>query len=114
MAGTLAFINGMLDTAFTGTLTMKLFRGGLPSTTGEELSGGGYAVQTFTMDAAASKIKSSAADITFSDLPTGNQIVAYGVYLNGTLVDENTLTTPFTPDLTNNELNISYSFRLNA
>lgn len=112
MAAQTSFINSMLDTAFTGTITMKLFRTGLPSTTGVEVSGGGYAVQTLTMSAAANKVKASSANATFTNLPTSQTIVAWGVYKNGTLIDENTLSSPYTADITNNTLSLGYSFSL--
>jgi hypothetical protein len=112
MTATASFINTMLDTAFTGTKTMKLFRAGLPSTTGVEVSGGGYAAQTVTMAAAAAKEKATSTDVVFSDLPTSQTIVAYGIYIGGVLKDEALLATPFTPSVTNNELNISYKFSL--
>jgi hypothetical protein len=115
MPATTSFINTMLDTAFTGgTLTMKLFTVGLPSTTGVEVSGGSYAAQTFTMTSAAAKKKSASATIVFTNLPTGTPIVAYGVYKAGTLVQDALLSPAFTPDITNNELQITYSFELNV
>lgn len=114
MAASTTFINDMLNTAFTGTITIGLFSTGLPSTTGVEASGGGYARQTITVGTAASKVISSAGDVTFSNLLTSQTYVAYGVYKAGVLIDENTLSSQFTADVSNNELKIVYSFRLNA
>lgn len=113
MAATNTFINTMLDTAFTGTVTMKLFKTGLPSTTGVEISGGSYAAQTLSFSAASAKVK-TASTVTFTNLPTGptNTVVAWGVYIGGVLVDEGTFTSPFTADLTNNTLTTGYSFSL--
>lgn len=113
MAATTSFINSMLDDAFTGTFTMKLFKTGTPSTTGVELTGGSYTAQTLTFSAASGKIK-AASNVTFTNLPTGstNTVVAWGVYEGATLVDEGTFSTAFTPDLTNNSLTAGYSFSL--
>ena len=114
MASTTAFVNSMLDTAFTGTITMKLFTGGLPTASGVEVSGGSYTAQTLTLGAAASKTKATTSNVIFSDLPTGTPIVAYGIYKGGTLVHEELLAPAFTPDVTNNELEISFSYSLNV
>lgn len=117
MATTNAFINSLLEAAFGGgtytggTITMKLFKTGLPSTTGVEVTGGGYSAQTLSFGAAASKRITTSADATFTNLPT-DTIVAYGIYNDGTLIDERTLTTPFTADVTNNTLDISYYFEI--
>lgn len=112
MAATAAFINSMLDYGFTGTITMKLFTGTIPSAGGTEVTGGGYAAQTLSMNTASSKVI-TADNPTFTDLPTV-QIVAFGVYKGGTLIDEVTLNPSFTPDVTNNSLELSYAFNLNA
>ena len=112
MAASAAFINNMLDDAFTGTFTMALFKTGLPSTTGVEITGGGYTRETVSFSAATGKEKATSADITFANLPTGNTIVAWGIYEGATLVDEKLLDVAFTPDVTNNELNVSYKFSL--
>jgi len=113
MAATTSFINTILDTAFTGTFTVRLFKTSLPSTGGVELSGGSYAEQTLSFASAASKSK-SASQVTFSNLPTGNTIVAYGIYKSGVLVDEKTLAAAYTPDLSTNEMKLTYTFSLNA
>jgi hypothetical protein len=110
MSAVASFINTMLDTSFTGTITMKLFRVGLPSTTGVEVSGGSYAAQTLTFSSASGKVK-AASSVTFTNLPTGQTIVAYGIYKAGVLVDEGNVAS-FTPDVTNNSLTITYSFSL--
>ena len=49
---------------------------------------------------------------TGGTIPTSGTIVAFGVYDDGVLIDEDTLSTPFTPDVTNNELEINYTFAL--
>lgn len=120
MAAQSTFINNLLDAAFRGqtytggTITMGLFKTGLPSTTGVEISGGSYARQTLTFSAASGKAISTSATATFSDLPTGssNTVVAWGVYDGATLIDEGTLSSPFTADVTNNSLDITYTFDL--
>lgn len=120
MSAQATFINNLLNAAFNGstytggTIKMGLFKTGLPSTTGVELSSSGYARETITFNSAASKAIASSADVTFDNLPTGIEIVAWGVYDGTTLIDEGTLTTPFTADTTNNELQLSYSFNLDA
>ncbi len=54
MAAQTTFINNLLNAAFRGStytggvIKMKLFKTGLPSTTGVELSAGGYVAQTLT------------------------------------------------------------------
>lgn len=100
-----AFINGMLDSAFTGTLTMRLYQSG-----GTEISGGGYSHQTVTLGTAASKKKSTNSNVIFTNLPTGVTIVAWKVLKDGTVIDSGNLTTPFTADLTSNQLSLSYVF----
>lgn len=119
MAAITTFINSLLNAAFDGgtytggVITMKLFTVGLPSATGVEVVGGGYAAQTLNFASASAKTI-SASTVTFTDLPTST-IVAYGVYSGATLIDEALLTpSSFTPDVTNNSLEINYSFNLNA
>lgn len=120
MATQETFINAVLeaimsgDTYTGGTIQMGLFKTGLPSTTGVEVSGGSYARQTLTFGAADNKQIATSTNIVFSDLPTGaaNTIVAYGIYDDGTLIDEGTLTSPFTPDVTNNQIDMGYTFDL--
>lgn len=122
MSAQTAFINSILEAAFGGdtytggTITMKLFTTGLPSTTGVEVSGGSYAPQTLAFGAAADKAIGTSANAAFDDLPTGtsNTIVAYGIYDGTTLIDEAALSSPFTPDITNNKLEISYSFDMSG
>jgi hypothetical protein len=105
-----SFVNSMLDSAFSGgTLTLHLYRTGTPSTTGVEVSGGTYAAQTVTMSSAASKIKSLTSNASFTGLPS-QTVVAWGLKKAGTLIDEGTFATSFTPDVTNNTLTVSYSF----
>lgn len=119
MAAQNTFINNLLDAAFRGltytggTITMALFKTGLPSTTGVEVSGGGYARQTLAFTAASAKEIATSADAVFTDLPT-EEIVAYGIYDGTTLIDEGLLSPSFTADVTNNSLEISYSFNLAA
>lgn len=113
MAATTGFINALLNAAFRGTtytggtITIGLFRAG-----GVEVSGGGYSRQTITFSAASNKAVSSSSDVTFTNLPTGQTIVAYKVYDDSTVIDEANLATSFTADLTNNELTLSYKFEL--
>lgn len=119
MAATVTFINELLEAAFNGgtytggTMTMKLFKTGLPSSTGVEVTGGGYSAQTIDFNAATAKTISAGTAVTFTDLPT-DTIVAYGVYDDGVLRDEGLLATPFKADVTNNTLEINYTFELNA
>lgn len=110
MAAQESFINSMLDDGFTGTITMHLYYTGVPSGSGTEVTGGSYAAQTITMGTAASKAISATANAVFTDLPTGTAIVAWGIKKDGTLIDEDTLTTPFLPDIDNNTLELSYTF----
>lgn len=112
MAAQESFINAMLDDAFTGTITIGLFKTGLPSITGVEVSGGSYARQTLTLSAATGKRKQTSSDATFTDLPTGQTIVAYGIYKDDVLVDERMLDNAFTADISANELNVSYYFEI--
>lgn len=116
MSATTSFINSMLTSGFTGTITMELYKTGLPSLTGVQISGGGYAPQTLTMGTASAKTIAATSNAVFSNLPTGsaNTVVAWGVKKGGTLIDEGTLSSPFTADITNNELEISYSFEITA
>ena len=120
MSAQTSFINSLLDAAFRGqtytggVMQMGLFRTSLPSAGGTEVSGGSYARQTLTFSAASSKSISLTTDVSFTDLPSGQTIVAWGVYDDGVLIDEGTLGTSFTADTTNNELEMSYSFSLNA
>lgn len=109
MAAQTTFINNMLDAAFTGTFTMKLFKTALPSGGGTELSGGSYAAQSMTINAAASK-SVTADTVTFSNISPSETVVAYGVYESGVLVDEKLLSAPYTADTTTNELKINYTF----
>lgn len=80
----LAFANGMtnarkdsiLDTEFTGTHYLALFSTACSDTTaGTELSGNGYARQSFTFASSSSGTKASASEIVFT---------ASGGTLNGT------------------------------
>lgn len=118
MAVQTSFKNDLLEAAFKGetytggTIQIGLFKTGLPSTTGVEVSGGSYARQTGTFGVATDGSISLSSNITFTDLPTTGTIVAFGVYDDGVLIDEDTLSTPFTPDVTNNELEINYTFTL--
>lgn len=120
MSAQTTFIDNLLNAAFDGgtytggTIKMKLFQTGTPSGSGVEISGGGYAAQTLAFSAASSKTISTSANAVFTNLPTSQTVVAYGVYDGSTLIDEGLLDTPFTPDTTSNELDISYSFSLNA
>lgn len=119
MAAQAAFINNLLEAAFGGdtytggTIKMGLFKTGLPSTTGVEVSSGSYARQTLSFAAAASK-SIAAAQVTFTDISTSDTVVAYGIYDGTTLIDEKLLDTPYTPDTTSNELKVTYSFNLAA
>lgn len=116
MATQATFINNLLNAAFRGstytggTIKMALFTGNLPSSGGTEVSGGSYARQTLAFNAASAKSISTSASAVFSNLPTGTAIVAYGIYDGTTLIDEKTLTQAFTPDVTNNQLTIGYTF----
>ena len=114
MAAVASFINSMLDTAFTGTFTMKLFKTSLPSTGGVEVSGGGYSAQTLTYGSASGKIKQTSSAAVFTNMPTGQTVVAYGVYNGATLVDENTFSTPFTADVSSNTLSVNHKFDLSG
>lgn len=111
MSAYTTFINSMLDAAFTGTKVLHLYTVGVPSGTGVEVTGGGYSAQTVTMGTSASKVKSLTSGAVFTNLPTGVTIVAYGLTIGGTLVDEGTIT-PYTADATNNTLTVNYSFSL--
>lgn len=113
MAATTSFINSMLTSGFTGTITMKLFTVGLPSTTGVEVSGGGYTAQTLALGTATAKRISTLANIVFTNLPT-TPIVAFGIYKAGVLIDEALLNPSYTADVTSNELSISYYFDLSG
>lgn len=113
MAATISFINKLLNAAYRGqtytggTITIGLFRTGLPSTSGVEVSGGQYARQELAFSAASNgKVQSNSA--TFTDLPTGQQILAYGVFDGGDLLDEAMLSSPYTPDLSSNELTVTF------
>src|SRR6476620_1462878 len=116
MATQTTFINNLLNAAFRGatytggTITMKLFTGSLPSTGGTEVTGGSYAAQTLAFSAASAKSISASPSPIFTGLPTGSTIVAYGIYSAGTLIHEETLSSPFTADVTNNSLTINYTF----
>ena len=118
MAIQTTFKNDLLDAAFRGqtytggTIQIGLFKTGLPSTTGVEVSGGSYARQTATFSVASGGSITLSSNVTFTNLPTSGTIVAFGVYDDGVLIDEDTLSTPFTPDVTNNELEINYTFAL--
>lgn len=120
MPATTTFINDLLEAAFKGetytggTITMGLFRTGLPSTTGVEVSGGSYARQTLTFSAASAKAIATSSNVTFTGLPTGQTIVAYGIYDDATLIDEKLLTDSFTADVVNNTLAVSYLFEIDA
>ena len=107
-------LNTMLDGAFTGTIQIGLFKTGLPSATGVEVSGGSYARQTLSLSAAASKKKQTSTDAVFSDMPLYQTVLAWGIYQGATLIDEGLLSSPFTADVANNELNISYNFDLSG
>lgn len=119
MAAQTSFINSLLDAAFRGqthtggTITMKLFTGNLPSLGGTEVTGGSYAAQTVTFTAADAKTITSDGEVTFTDLPTST-IVAYGIYDDGSLIDEGLINPSFTADVTNNTLGITYEFSLDA
>lgn len=108
-----SFINETLDTMFTGTFTLHLYSVGTPSTTGVEISGGGYTSQTLAFAAAANKIKATSANVVFTDLPTSTTIVAYGIKKSGVLKDEGTIAS-FTPDVTNNTLEITYQMDMSG
>lgn len=120
MSASTTFINNLLNAAFrgtgytSGTIKMKLFTGNTPSNGGTEVTGGSYAAQTLSFSAAASKSISTSANAVFTNLPTSSTIVAYGIYDGTTLLDDGTLTAPFTPSVTNNELDVAYSFNLSA
>lgn len=120
MSAQTTFINNLLNAAFHGatytggTIQMGLFRTSLPSGGGAEVSGGSYARQTLTFNAAASKSIAISANASYTNLPSGQTIVAYGIYDGTTLIDEGMLASPFTADTTNNQLQMSYTFNLNA
>lgn len=122
MSATSTFIHDILEAAFKGetytggVITMGLFKTGLPSTTGVEISGGSYSRKTLTFAAASSKKIALSSSAVFNDLPTGssNTIVAWGVYDDGVLIDDGTLSSPFTADVTNNTLTINYTFDLSG
>lgn len=114
------FINQLLEAAFRGgtytggTIRMALFKNGMPTTGGVEVSGGGYSRQELTFGAASNKEIELSTKAKFTDLPTSATIIAYGIYNNTTLIYEDVLATPFTPDVTNNELEIGFKFHLGA
>ena len=120
MAASNSFVNQLLDAAFRsqtytgGVITMGLFSGGLPSGGGTEITGGGYARQTVSFATAVNKSIQTSTDIVFSDMPTGKTVVAYGVYSDNILIDEQLLPQTFTADITNNELRQSYKFEIGA
>lgn len=120
MAAQNNFINQLLEAAFRGetytggTIRMGLFRNGTPTSGGVEISGGGYSRQVLTFGAASNKEISTSAKATFTNMPTSQTVIAYGIYDDTTLIDENTLPSPFQADVTNNELEISYKFNLGA
>lgn len=117
-----SFVNNLLDAAFRGqtytgsTIRIGLYKTNLPSAGGTEITGGSYARQTVTFSPAAAKAIELTANASFTDLPIGpsNTVVAIGVFNNTTLIDEQVLSTPFTPDASNNELELGYRFELNA
>lgn len=118
MAIQTTFKNAILNAAFGGgtytggVIQIGLFKTGLPSTTGVEVTGGSYARETVTFASASGGSITLSSNATFTGLPTTGTIVAFGIYSGATLIDEDTLTTPFTPDVTNNELEINYTFAL--
>jgi len=120
MAAATTFINNLLNAAFRGatytggTITLKLFTGSLPSTGGTEVTGGGYAAQTLTFSAPSAKKVQTSSSAVFSNLPTSQVIVAYGVYSAGVLIDDKALDSSFQADVNTNSLTISYSFELGA
>lgn len=120
MTAQTSFINSLLQAAFGGgtytggTIQMGLFHTGLPSGSGVEVSGGSYARQTLAFGAAAGKEIATNTDATFTDMPTSQTVVAWGIYDGATLIDEGSLTTPFQADITNNELQVSYRFPIEA
>lgn len=74
--------NAVLDTEFTGTMYIGLFSSACTdSVAGTELSGNGYARQSFTMAAAASGTKASTSLVTFT-ASGGNwsEVTHYGIY----------------------------------
>ena len=118
MSAQSTFINALLNASFKGqtytggAITIGLFKAGLPSTTGVEVSGGSYQRQALTFNDAAEKSISTATSAVFIDVPPSNEIVAFGIYSDGVLIDEDLLPTPFKSSVTNNELKINYSFEL--
>lgn len=118
MTATATFINAVLNAAFAGgtytgtTIRMKLFTGNLPSAGGTEVTGGSYSSQILTFSAASAKKINTSSNATFTNLPTSQTIVSYGVYDGATLIDEKLLDTPFTADVNTNTLQISYSFEI--
>lgn len=120
MAAQNNFINQLLEAAFRqgtytgGVIRMGLFRGGMPTGGGTEVSGGSYTRQELTFSPATNKVVETSAKAKFSDIPTNITINGYGIYNGTTLIDEGLLATPFTPDITNNELEINYKFELGA
>jgi len=118
MTATASFINGLLNSAFRGvtytggTITMRLFTGNIPSAGGVQVTGGSYAPQTMSFSPAASKKVQTSANVTFTNLPTSQVIVAYGVYDGASLIDEKSLDSPFIADVNVNTLQVSYSFEL--
>ena len=120
MAAQTTFINNLLNAAFRGatytggTITMKLFTTNIPSAGGVEVTGGGYAAQTLTFAAPSAKKVQTSTSAVYTNLPTSQIIVAYGVYSAGVLIDEKALDTPFQADVNTNSLTVSYSFELGA
>lgn len=120
MAASTTFINNLLNAAFrgtgytSGTISLKLFTGNVPSAGGTEVTGGGYAAQTLSFSAASAKKINTSTSAVFSNLPTSQIIVAFGVYDGATLIDEKSLDSPFQADVSTNSLTVSYSFELGA
>jgi len=120
MTATTSFINNLLNAAFDGgtytggTISMKLFTGGLPSSGGTEVTGGGYTSQTLSFGTASSKKIITDVNATFTNLPTSSIITSYGVYDGVTLIDEKLLDNPFQADVNTNSLQISYSFEIGS
>ena len=120
MAAITTFINALLNAGFGGgtytgaTIRIALFSTGLPSGSGVEVTGGSYARQVLSFSAAATKRISTSANATFTNLPTSQNIVAYGIYNNTTLIDEKLLDTPFQADVNTNTLTVSYYFDLSG
>lgn len=118
MAFTDTFKNELLNAAFRGqtytggTIQVALFKTGLPSGGGTEATGSGYSRQTMTFSPASGGSISLTANVVFTDLNTSETYVAYGIYDGTDLIDEAALTSPFTPDLSNNELEVSYTASL--